>query len=261
VENAVKRSPLRARALRNPGESVDVARRRHQMEVMGLPVAITCAALAAAVIETIGHFFNVPRRPFFYLALLAVAALYLAWRVWRVRPILRALKLAGEGEKAVGQFLEKLRHDGYEVLHDVPGGNFNIDHVLIGPGGVFTIETKTWNKPATSDPRITFDGEALLASGIQLDRDPIRQARGQVSWIRTLLKESTGQDYPVRGVVLFPGWYVEQAPEALRELWVLNPKALPAFLSHSRASLTQERVKLAAFHLSRYVRGVAEETL
>jgi hypothetical protein len=37
-----------------------------------------------------------------------------------------------EGEKAVGQYLERLRARGYQVLHDIPGENFNIDHVLIG---------------------------------------------------------------------------------------------------------------------------------
>lgn len=251
-----KRSPLKDRALRNPGESVEAARRRLQIDVMGIPLAMTCGALAAATIEVIGFAFNIPRAPFLYGALLAIALGYLVWRVWRIRPQLQALKLAAEGEKAVGQYLEKLRSEGYEVLHDVPGGGFNIDHVLIGPAGVITVETKTWSKPVGVEPKITFDGETLVAAGMQPERDPIKQSRGQVSWIKTLLKESTGRDFPVRGAVLFPGWYVEQGEGTLREIWVLNPKALPAFLSNSKQVLAPEEVKLGSFHLSRYVRGI-----
>jgi len=61
------------------------------------------------------------------------------------------------------------------------------------------------------------------------------------------------------GAVLFPGWYVEQGEGTLREIWVLNPKALPAFLSNSKQVLAPEEVKLGSFHLSRYVRGIQAE--
>lgn len=46
------------------------------------------------------------------------------------------------GERAVADALQQLLPDGYEVLHDLPFDNTredgpNIDHVAIGPGGVF----------------------------------------------------------------------------------------------------------------------------
>jgi hypothetical protein len=249
------RSPLRDRPLRNPGESVQEARRRLQLDLLSFPLAVVCGALTAAVVETIGYLFNQPRQPVFYLVLFVIALSWVAWRIWRVRPALRAYKLAEEGEKAVGQYLEKLRSDGYEIFHDVPGGGFNIDHVLIGPTGIYTVETKTWSKPTLGDPKIVFNGESLTASGMKPERDPIKQSRGQVSWIATLLKESTGRQFTVRGVVLFPGWFVEQGEGTLKEIWVLNPKALPAFLGKAKVMLSPEDVKLAAYHLSRYVRG------
>ena len=40
-----------------------------------------------------------------------------------------------------------------------------IDHVIIGPAGIFTIETKTWSKPVRGEARIVFDGEKLTAGG------------------------------------------------------------------------------------------------
>jgi len=52
--------------------------------------------------------------------------------------------------------------------------------VLIGPAGVFTVETKTRTKPH-GDARVTFRGEALLVAGFEPDRDPIVQARAQAA--------------------------------------------------------------------------------
>lgn len=47
------------------------------------------------------------------------------------------------GERIVGQRLDRLPDD-WKTLHSVPVGNqgSDIDHVVIGPGGVFTINTK-----------------------------------------------------------------------------------------------------------------------
>jgi hypothetical protein len=54
------------------------------------------------------------------------------------------LLLALTGERAVGQFLEeKLRPLGYHILNDLPGDGFNLDHVIIGPTGIYCVETKT----------------------------------------------------------------------------------------------------------------------
>ena len=159
-----------------------------------------------------------------------------------------------DGEKVVGQFLERLRESGYQVFHDVVGTAFNVDHVLIGPGGVYSIETKTWSKPRQSDARVQFDGERLLIAGKAPDRDPVVQAQAQAGWLKRVLCESTGRTINVIPVVLIPGWYIEQSQNSLRQIWVLEPKALPAFLQQEPKRLSPEDVKLASFHLSRYIR-------
>ena len=130
------------------------------------------------------YFVPHPPHPWMF-TLIATAGV--AWFVWRVRktgPKLKALRQGIDGERAVGQFLERLRSGGYEVFHDLVGQTFNVDHVVIGPAGVFTVETKTWSKPARGEARIKFDGERLLAGQHQPDRDPVVQARAQAGWIR-----------------------------------------------------------------------------
>jgi hypothetical protein len=72
--------------------------------------------------------------------------------------------------------------------------------------------------------------------------------------VKQLLNESTGKVFSVRPVVVFPGWYIETTSGSLREVWVLEPKALPAFLGNAAKLLSSEDVNLAAYHLSRYVR-------
>ena len=42
-------------------------------------------------------------------------------------------------------------------------------------------------------------------------------------------------------------------------MWVLEPKALPAFIENAPVMIAPSDVALAAFHLSRYVRSEAEK--
>lgn len=52
------------------------------------------------------------------------------------------------GERATGAILDELRQDGWAVFHDVrwPGRpRANIDHVVVGPPGVFVIDSKNWS--------------------------------------------------------------------------------------------------------------------
>ena len=72
--------------------------------------------------------------------------------------------------------------------------------------------------------------------------------------MRRLILESTGREFPVRGVIVFSGWFIERTPGGSRDICVLEPKALPAFLQNERAVMTAEHVNLANYHLSRYVR-------
>ncbi|MCB5165137.1 NERD domain-containing protein [Streptomyces bambusae] len=50
-----------------------------------------------------------------------------------------------EGERKVGKELRRFLGHGWQVLHSVPlPPKHDIDHLLIGPGGVFTLNTKNF---------------------------------------------------------------------------------------------------------------------
>jgi len=254
MASAETRSPLKDKPLRNPGQSV----REHRVDIVfdkllgPMVVAIMLAVWAS--MDWIRYF--VPSQPMPWISsfFAACAFVYVAWQFRTHWPKVRMLMQAEEGEKHVGQLLEGLRASGYSVFHDLVGTDFNVDHVIIGPAGVFTIETKTWSKPGKGSPKITFDGETLLAAGWEPDRNPVIQARAQASWLQRLLLESTGKTFPVRPVVLFPEWFVEDSRTSRRDLWVLEPKAFLKYVANESSVVAAEDVALASYHLSRFIR-------
>jgi hypothetical protein len=80
------------------------------------------------------------------LGSLAVAAL-VGWRL-RFRPSsqARAWQRGAAGERHTARLLDRLSRDGYQVFHDLamPGSCANVDHLVVGPSGVFVIDSKQW---------------------------------------------------------------------------------------------------------------------
>ena len=250
------RSPLKSKPLRNPGQSLDEELQRvldDQVTPYFWFAAVLCLL---AALEWFGYLRNAPRQPIVFTAIAGAAVTFVGFRLWQIRKRVQRLKLGRDGERAVGQFLERLRAGGATVYHDVPGDGFNLDHVVIAPQGIFVIETKTWSKPSPN-AKIGFAGDSILVNGRLPERDPVRQVKGEASWLRRMLEESTGKQLPVRGVIVFPGWFVDPMPsEMKKELWVLEPKALPSFIEQEDRVLPDFDVALAAYHLGRYVRTV-----
>lgn len=127
--------------------------------------------------------------------------------------------------------------------------------MLIAPQGIFAIETKTYSKPVRGEAKVVVTETGVSVDGRFADDKVLRQAAAQRAWLRDLLQESTGRGWPVRSVMLFPGWFVEPSRWSnTDDLWVLNPKALPKFLPNEPAVLGPADVHMATFHLSRYIR-------
>ena len=254
---AKSHSPLKDRPLHNPGQSLDKQIADLLDDKMLFPLVMVVLLVALAGSEWIRWYRNAPPQPFLYTLFAIASTIYAGFTIRRSWKRLKALKLGRDGERAVGQYLEQLRESGARVLHDVVGSEFNLDHVVLTMQGIFVVETKTWSKPGRGEAHITFDGNQILAAGHKPDRDPIGQVVAQASWLRELLKESTGKAYPVKSVIVFPGWFVEPTATAAakqRDVWLLNPRALPDFIAAEPSRCSVEDVKLATYHLSRYIR-------
>jgi hypothetical protein len=159
-------------------------------------------------------------------------------------------RLGLDGELEVADNLEELKMDGDIIFHDLQGDGFNIDHVVLSRRGVFVIETKTRRKTPTST--IEYDGVKIKLDGTLIQDELFKQIAAESNWVSHELESGTGKRYPIRPIIVFPGWFVKGSGTALQsEIWVLNPKAMVKIIQSQSNILKEEDVRLAAYFLSR----------
>lgn len=254
-----KRSPLKAAPLRNPGESLDREIERIIDEEVLSYFAVVFAFTILAAFEWYEWFLKLPPQPIVFTLLALGMLVFFGYKLFLARHNIQLLQLGLDGEKAVGQGLEDLRTQGCEIIHDVPGDGFNIDHVILSQHGIVAVETKTYSKPATGRTVITFDGETISVNGKSPTDEPINQALAESSWLKRFLSQSAGKEFPVKAALVFPEWFVEHVEKKKRnDLWVLNPTGLASFIAHEPLQISHEDVALATSRLSDYVRNYSK---
>jgi len=249
------KSPLKSPPRRLPGQSIDEAINKLLDDQMVPYLAVSLLMIMVSLLEWWKWWSESPPQPV-AISIVAVGfCLYSGFKIHAARRQLLSLRLGRDGERAVGQFLDdKLPSLGYRVFHDLVGDSFNVDHVIVGPAGIFTIETKTISKPEKGETVVRYDGEKITVGGFTPDRDPLVQGKAQAAWVRDLVAEATGNDYEVRPVVLYPGWFVMTPPGKWFDVLVMSPKALPGLLKKSHTKVSADEVKAIAYNLSRHVR-------
>jgi hypothetical protein len=248
-----RRSPLKKRPLRQPGQSLDERINYLVHEKIDYYGTVICVSIVLVLMAWHGWYFQYSLSPYMMTIVAAVIAAYSFKKIRIHQRDLKNLRMGRDGERLVGESLERLREIGCVIFHDFICGNFNIDHIIVGPRGIFTIETKTISKPSKGRAEIQYDGENITINGFRPNRDPIARAKYQANWLKDLLWDFTGIDISVRPVVLYPGWFISRQPREAR-VWVLNEKAFPQFLINEPVSLDPEDVQLIAGHFSRYAR-------
>ena len=183
-----------------------------------------------------------------------IVSILCIFKLIKLRKKVKNMRLGVDGEKVVGQELEKLRTQGCMVFHDIVGDNFNIDHVVVSDKGIFLVETKTYSKPNRVNPKVRYEKGQLTIDGLGDMSKIITQVKASSIWLKRTLEESTGKTFLIKPVILFPGWFVDSPKDS--EIWVLEPKQFPYYISKKKEILSLENKKLAAYHLSRYIRAL-----
>jgi hypothetical protein len=173
-------------------------------------VLIGCAALLVMVAAW--TVFGLRGLPLALVELVALGVILAADRLYSAQAN-RWLRGA-EGERAVGEVLTQLEGDGWRALHGISLGRGDIDHVLVGPGGIFTIETK-------SHPgRIPIN---------RIDPKWLKQAYGE----KKLLERITGLE--VQPLLVFSRAYlVGNVPAQRQGVTVLPARMLQHYFSRRR---------------------------
>jgi hypothetical protein len=253
------RSPFTAPPLRLPGQSVDeciTVQRDKIGQIFLAPFLFVAISVYGWIQWWTGHSVH----PLIFTAVAIMTILHAGKRIWSIRATIKNLQLGRDGERLVGQMLERLREKGYGVFHDIPGPSFNIDHVIVGPAGIFTIETKARTKPKRGSSKIFYNGNSIQMAGKQAVQQPLRQVRAQARSLAAFLNRNSIIKYKVRPILVFPEWYVERTGRRNKDdVWVLNPKALDRFLDCEPHILSTTAADSAAQILTQHYRKTENE--
>jgi hypothetical protein len=121
--------------------------------------------------------------------------------IWKKR---QPIKLGCDGERAVRRRLEQLLPENITTLHDIVVRNTQIDHLVIGPGGIIVIETKNWSGKCHVRRYDSHWAVESARTSLSSERpSPSRQNYGHQRRIRELLSVAGIQENVVSGIVLF----------------------------------------------------------
>jgi hypothetical protein len=120
-------------------------------------------------------------------------------RVLGVHTDERAWRRGATGEEEVARRLAKLPSETWTVVHDIPIGErgANIDHLVVGPPGIFTLNTKHLTG------KVWVAEHAFLHNGHKTDY--LRKARAESKRASKLLSAKVGRSVYVHPVLVVMG--------------------------------------------------------
>jgi len=152
-------------------------------------MTIICVT-AIALIVVLSSYPRLPVRAYLgvFDTTFAVTAVFPTLGAYYYYRIYRNTKQGMEGEKRVIQFLKSKLDDGYFLINDVVyvnkmGKKVNIDHIVLGPNGIFAIETKHWKG------KITYKKSYWIVP-FPYGRSPSSQAQGNAFWVKEAIDDS-----------------------------------------------------------------------
>jgi hypothetical protein len=107
--------------------------------------ALAALGTLAVATELLGRAFGLHSRWFLASEVALLASMFVISRY--VLPLVERRDRGATGEEQVGALLDEMRAGGWRVIHDASLGRGNVDHILIGAPGIFTIETKSHPGP------------------------------------------------------------------------------------------------------------------
>ncbi len=146
--------------------------------------------------------------------------------------------VGARGEERVSGILRELP-DRYHVFNDFVARGSHVDHVVVGPAGVFAVETKYWRG------RVTIEDGCVLVNGVLPTRSPLDQVRREAHRVRQALADS-GWDGLVTPVLVFASDTFQAHIAEVQGTVILNSCEI-------RKSFGTERVVLPPAELDRLV--------
>lgn len=110
------------------------------------------------------------------------------------------------GEEQTAKQLRRLERDGWVVLHDLANGSANFDHVVLGPAGVFCLNSKWSSYRLEESETGRLVGRHEYDEALTLDVDAVlKKARGEAAALSRQIQDRCGQRVWVTPVVVWWG--------------------------------------------------------
>jgi hypothetical protein len=223
-----RRRHLNIPASRSPGESTRRRIDRTTGEIGAFAVALGTIPLAlyGALLSYV-HFLFLDLSwidTVYFGGISAGFILYTSNKINRLKARRQRLYMTYEGQMAVAQEVSRLAPEGHRVYHDFPTDRFHIDHIVVGPNGVFTVTTKVIHTLGRRrENRLSVNG-SILRYGKTDDERAIPYAAFQASWLAKWLLTATGEALAVQSILTIPGWQIRtMRPSTVK---VMEPAAI-----------------------------------
>ena len=187
-----------------------------------LRTLVTLGILAVAT-AVLGRAFGLRDWRFIVAEVALLVSMFMISRY--VLPLVARRDRGASAEEHVGSLLAALPQPQWRVFHDASFGHGNVDHILIGPAGALTVETKSHPGPV----RVS-----------RVHGATIRQAQAQ----RKAVELATGLS--VEPILVFSRAWVDRPGARRKGVRVLPARMLVGHLARSREKLTPAEVEQAA---------------
>ncbi len=236
------KSPLKhSRQLRYAGQSIDdsiIAIKDKKSDIAVIFTILFTYALTGWII----YYLDAPVS--FIIMVSVIFLMYIPYAIIKIinyKKQLANLILGRDGEKEVAEYLSLLKKEGVHIIHDVINEDktFNIDHVVVCPQGVFTIETKTYSKskkpkqPTKHGATIKYVNGDIIKDGYNTGDKIIKQAQYQAIWLKEKLNVNV---FPI---IVFPGWWVESKTKN-NNIAVINASNIKKYIESFKEKLSIE---------------------
>lgn len=254
------RDHLRSRnGVRSPGEAPNTAldRRYLQLAIWVLVVGFVPAYTALC--------YSRSQNGLAAVLFVAAGILVTLWSIVKLRACTRMIDLLRaerQGRLVVGRLLARKLSTEFRLFHDVPTDEGVIDHVAVGPTGVFALDSTACppvDAGSQSRPLVRFDGRKLYFPGNPEEGSAVAvtAVRREGEWLKEWIAGSAREHVAVQPALILPGWDVhveagDRSPQRVpvrvlseKSLDVLEtgPRSLQPTVIHHIAVLLEGRTR------------------
>lgn len=140
---------------------------------------------------------------------------------------LQSFLKGAKGEEVTARALSMLPEE-FTIFHGLAtrkkefttSGGGDIDHVVVGPNGIFVVETKNWQDT------ITIENGKLLYDGEEPTRPPLEQVKSETTALCSYIKSATGVETKIQPVLCFASNTLPQGQQGTVGVLVCNANHL-----------------------------------